>query len=419
MTDIQPSGPNAGGVVATYSGKNWAEPPKQCAIDYCQEDMALAARNQVGSSFKPYVLATAVRQGISINSVLDGRSPLCIPPDSMPNTMAKVEAKSSCKAPYYGVANDEGDIPQSQPAKMTPAIAYSLNTAFVDLTHQIGTNNVIKLAEMLGVDPASLNGYQGDTGLAIGIASLSSEEQASTMATFANGGTYVTPHVIAKLSDSSGNNMHLKITRTQLFNQQQAGAIDYALSKDVVYGTAKDNGGMPDGREVIAKTGTTEKGQAAWSLGAIPQQAIAVGMFTDKQNQSLNGVGGLPGYGGEWPTKIWRSYADIALANLPPQPFPPPYFGGRILNQAPLPKPKPAPAPSASPTPKAKPSCDPTAGTCGKHKNSPPPCLPGDPNCSSPSSPPSSPPPTLPLPGGGGGGGGGRGAATDANRMGG
>jgi membrane peptidoglycan carboxypeptidase len=424
MTVIQPSGPDAGGVVATYSGKNWAEQPQQCAKDYCQEDMALAARNQVGSSFKPYVLATAARQGISIKSTLDGRSPLCIPPDSMPNTQAKVEPTANCKAPWYGVSNDQGDIPVSKPADMTTAMALSLNTAYVDLTHQIGTNNVIKTAESLGVDPNSLNPYQGDTGIAIGIASLSSEEQASTFATFANGGWFVQPHVIKKLADGSGNNVPLKITRAQILNPQQDAAVDYALSKDTIYGTAQANGAMADGRPIIGKTGTTEKGQAAWFLGAIPQYAASVGMFTNTQKQTLNGIGGLPGYGGEWPTKIWHTFAEAEFANLPVQNFPPPYFGGRLLRQAPLP---PTPKPKApTPTPKATSTCDPLSGSCGKHK-SPPPCLPGSPGCNSPQ-PTNSPPPTLPLPGGGGGGNGGgpggggaagQGAAVTARRMGG
>jgi membrane peptidoglycan carboxypeptidase len=431
MTVIQPSGPNAGGVVATYSGKNWAEQPQQCAKDYCQEDMALAARNQPGSSFKPYVLATAVREGISIKSVLDGRSPLCIPPDSMPNTKAQVMNKAACNSQHpgwYSVANDQGDITTSKPADMTSAMAYSLNTAYVDLTHQVGTDNVIKLADALGVDPNSLSGFRGDTGIALGIASLSSEEQASTFATFASGGWYVTPHVIAKLGDNGGNNIHLKITRTQVFNPQQAGAIDYALSKDSVYGTAKRFGAMPDGRELISKTGTTENAQAAWYIGAIPQYAVSVGMFTNDQSgktkQSLNGVGGLPGYGGDWPTKIWRSFADTAMAGLPDEPFPAPYFGGRMLQQAP-PPPKPKPTPTQAPTPKPTKTCDPASGTpCGKHK-SPQPCLPGDPTCTTPQ-PSNSPPPTGGLFGGGGGGpggggtnGGGGGAAVEARRMGG
>jgi membrane peptidoglycan carboxypeptidase len=439
MTVIQPSGPNAGGVVATYSGKNWAEDPQDCAKDYCQEDMALAARNQVGSSFKPYVLATAVHQGISIRSTLDGRSPLCIPPDSEPTTPAKAMPKSQCGQPntpyynWYPVANDTGDIPVSKPADMTAAIAYSLNTAFVDLTHQIGTDNVIKMAESLGVDPNSLKNYEGDTGIAIGIASLSSEEQASTFATFANGGTYVTPHVIRKITDGSGNNVPLKITRTQLFTPQQAGAIDYALSKDVVYGTAVTYGALSDGREVIAKTGTTEKSQAAWFVGAIPQYSVAVGMFTNTQSQTLNGVGGLPGYGGDWPAKIWHTFAEAKLVNLPIENFPQPYLLGRLLNEIPpQTKPKPKPTPTRQEGPKPKQTCDPFTGLCGGghgHHNSAPPCLPGDPTCSTPSQPTSTPTPTFSFPGGGGGGpggGGGGGAATgglgtavDPRRMGG
>ena len=49
--------------------------------------MAVYNREQVGSSFKPYVLSTAVKQGMNVQtSTLDGYNNLCIPPDSAPST---------------------------------------------------------------------------------------------------------------------------------------------------------------------------------------------------------------------------------------------------------------------------------------------------------------------------------------------
>src|SRR5215470_4628292 len=70
-----------GAVLAMYSGPNYNKN---------QYDNALLSRNQVGSSFKTYVLATAVDQGMNVQtSILDGDSPLWIPPDSSPTTFAK------------------------------------------------------------------------------------------------------------------------------------------------------------------------------------------------------------------------------------------------------------------------------------------------------------------------------------------
>ncbi|MGH3158529.1 MAG: penicillin-binding transpeptidase domain-containing protein, partial [Streptosporangiaceae bacterium] len=72
--------PSTGAILAMYSGPSYTR--KGC---HCQYDNALLSRNQVGSSFKTYVLATAVKQGMSVQtSLLNGDSPLQIPPDSSP-----------------------------------------------------------------------------------------------------------------------------------------------------------------------------------------------------------------------------------------------------------------------------------------------------------------------------------------------
>ena len=68
--------------------------------------------------------------------------------------------------------------------------------------------------------------------MALGIASLTVEEQATTFATLADGGEYVTPHVIAQITEN-GNNIPLKITRRQVLTPAQAADVDYALSFDV------------------------------------------------------------------------------------------------------------------------------------------------------------------------------------------
>ncbi|MGE5289932.1 MAG: transglycosylase domain-containing protein [Micromonosporaceae bacterium] len=406
--------PGTGDVVAMYSGPNWAESTKKCRRDLCRVDMAMQSRNQVGSSFKPYVLAAAVHQGISIKSILNGNTPLCVPDDYHPMMLAvrgtSMGNSISCPTTpdgWYGVANDMGDITVSKPMDMTHAISYSLNTAFVDLTHRIGTKNVISMARSLGVNTApyptgsDLSQKVHQTGIAIGIASLTAQEQATTFASFANNGTYVSAHVIKKLFDSHGNRVPLKITRMRVLSPGEAADTDYALSQDTVYGTAT-NAAMTDGRQIIGKTGTTERGQAAWFVGAIPQYSAAVGMFTNKQSQTLNGVGGLPGYGGEWPAKIWHTFAEEVFAGLPAEQFPPPVFGGQTLKLAQLPVVR-------HQRPPRNPGCNPFNPFCGRGKKTRPPCVSGVvlPGCPSqapsptPSFPVPNPTPSLPAPGGG------------------
>jgi len=69
--------PSTGEIWAMYSGPNFNA--KNCNVVRCQWDMALQNREQVGSSMKPYVLALARQQGMSVKtSTLDGYSPLWI-----------------------------------------------------------------------------------------------------------------------------------------------------------------------------------------------------------------------------------------------------------------------------------------------------------------------------------------------------
>jgi hypothetical protein len=128
-------------------------------------------------------------------------------------------------------------------------------------------------------------------------------------------------------------------------------------------------------------------------------------MFTNQQNakaggQSLNGVGGLPGYGGNWPAMIWHSFAEKEFAQLPVQDFPTPSLGGtawNLVGQGQFP-PRPKPHRSAShPTPPPRPTpthtCNgvPVGQGCGHH-SSPPATPPPSPSPTSPSPSPSCPP---------------------------
>ena len=77
--------------------------------------------------------------------------------------------------------------------------------------------------------------------IALGTASLTVEEQATTFATLAAGGKYATPHVIKQLTQN-GNNVPLKITYRQVLTPAQAADVDYALSFDTINGTAAAQG---------------------------------------------------------------------------------------------------------------------------------------------------------------------------------
>ena len=363
--------PGTGAIVAMYGGPNYAKR---------QLNMALQSRNQVGSSFKPYVLATAVAQGMNVKtSVLDGYASICSPDDKFPMVLsvrASGIGQSACPTSppdgWFNFSSDEANGPVS----VAQASALSLNTAYGDLIHRVGTQNVISMAKQFGVNTAAypagsgLQDMLGQSGIALGQASLTVEEQANMFATLAAGGKFVTPHVVAKITTSTGVQVPLRIVNYPVLTAPQAADVDWALSFDTVYGTAT-NAAMADGRPIIGKTGTTNDAQSAFFIGAIPQYSLAVGIFTNKQTQSLNFLGGQSqgGYGGTWPALIWHTFAEDEFAKLPIAPLPkPPFAGSKWIQVLPAPPqhhhhhPGPSVTPTPFPTPTPGTGCNPLFG---------------------------------------------------------
>src|SRR5436190_3660512 len=336
-----------------YNGTGKVITSKLCAKIKCEWNMAVQNREQVGSSFKPYVLAAAVKAGMNVQtSTLNGFNNLYIPPDDQP-MMYSTTAQTPRS---YLVHNDS----RSENGPYTPqiAMAVSINTAYTDLWHRVGGPAVATMAQQFGVNTnaacitASCSGtgkMENEAGVALGQASLTVVEQATMLATIDNGGVYHSAHVIASIHQNSQNSappIPVKTTSYPVFssdptvNKNQATQVQYAMSKDdAPYGTAP-GAGMSNGQEIIAKTGTTNSAQSAFFIGAIPSQAMAVALFTNQQGQgheTLDLLGGLSqgGMGGTWPASIWHAYAEDQFVPLGVEPFPAPVFTGQTWNQVP------------------------------------------------------------------------------------
>ena len=360
--------PGSGAIQAVYGGPGYTGKEyngtgkvitgKLCAKIKCEWNMAVQNREQVGSSFKPYVLAAAVKAGMNVQtSTLNGFNNLYIAPDSTPSaysTTTQVDLS-------HIVQNDS----PSENGPYTPqmAMAVSINTAYADLWHRVGGTAVANVAQELGVNTkkACITSRCPGTpamahlaGLALGQASLTVLEQASMLATIDNGGVYHNAHIVASIGHNTQNSappIPIKITSYPVFspdptaNKNLASQVQYAMSKDdAPYGTAPGTA-MSNGQEIIGKTGTTDSAQSAFFIGAIPSQTLAVAMFTNEQGskmgeakQTLDLLGGLSqgGMGGTWPASIWHTYAENMFVPLGVEPFPAPVFTGQTWNQVPL-----------------------------------------------------------------------------------
>ena len=366
--------PSNGQIIAMYPGPGQNMSVKKCAALDCQLNTAVYAREQVGSSFKPYVLAAAVADGMNVKTSTLNASPLlCVPPDSpessglalsKPDVVVTGNTLScpSSENSYFAVENDGGEV-IGNPKKgggttVQNALAQSSNTAFTDLTHRVSTSNVIRMADNLGVNINSFPNGSGLTdklhqvGLALGTASLTVNEQTTMLSALAANGVYHQSHIVKYWQLTDGPEQMPKVeshgvldpsnpTNNALLDSQ----VQYAMGMTTVDGTGTSAAYGLGNRQIIAKTGTTTNSHAGFFIGAIPQYSLVVGMFTKSQDpnspESLVPLTG-GGFGGYWPAKIWNTFALAEFANLPSESFQNPVFTGAAWNQVgKLPKPKP------------------------------------------------------------------------------
>jgi membrane peptidoglycan carboxypeptidase len=341
--------PHTGEIVAEYPGKGQGMTAAACAAADCDDNTAVYTREQVGSSFKPYVLATAVSQGMNVKtSILDTSPYACIAPDqsseySVPLTASAYAAdhqSGGCLlSDGYPVENDSGEqigknIGTSSGApvfsdNVQDALAQSSNVGFTDLAHRVGTKNVASMAANFGVNVTSDGSqldtptYLGQVGMALGIAPLTVNEQTQMLATIADNGMYHQAHIIKYWQQvANGSEQMPSLAEHVVLTPSQDAQVQYAMEMTTIDGTADQTVtyGQQAPGTVIGKTGTTSSSHAGFFIGSTTQYTLVVGMFTKSQADSYpNNLGmlGGGGFGGYWPAKIWNTFAESEFSSTP------------------------------------------------------------------------------------------------------
>ncbi len=308
---------STGQIKAFYGGPD----PTQYA------NQSLVQRQQAGSAFKPYVLATALEQGISLRSVYDGDSPKEFPGLAQP-------------------VNNDSNVSYG-PVDLIQSTKDSINTSYVQLAIEVGPQAVIDTALAAGIPEKQLETAEVGPNIALGTMSVAAVDQAAGFATFANGGYHMPQHLIVSVVDTeSGEELVpndadiLEAGGTQAFSADTAADATYAMQQVI---TPDHNARLDDGRPMAGKTGTSNNAVSAWFVGFVPQYSTAVGLHrTDGQPLVLPGESSISG--GQMPSRLWKALMTKVLEDVPPEEFPEPVYGGEVRNNAPTPTPDPSPS---------------------------------------------------------------------------
>jgi penicillin-binding protein 1A len=290
--------PRNGAVRAMVGGNNYRT---------SQFNLAVQGERQPGSSFKPFVLATALRQGISPETRFDSEPQLIDLGD-------KFWPVSNYDDAYFGSL----DLEQ--------ATIESDNTVYAQLTQLVGSKKVAEMAERLGIR-SELEGFYA---IGLGVEAVNPLELARAYSTFANGGRRVDgamvgdkPRVFEEVNENGRRTLFNRPVRRRVMGPTQAAILNSILQNAVSQGTGT-RAQLPN-RPVAGKTGTTENYADAWFVGYTPQLAVAIWVgYPESPKPMLTEFHGEPVTGGSFPALIWKSFAERALRGKRPQYFPEP-----------------------------------------------------------------------------------------------
>lgn len=268
-------------------------------------NIALAER-QPGSSFKPFVYATAFKKGYTPETVVFD---------------LKTQFSTNC-APDNFTSNDGCYSPDNYdhafrgPVSLKNALAQSLNIPAVKVLYLAGIKESLKMARDMGITTLTNPNQYGLT-LVLGGGEVKLLEMVGAYGTFANEGVRNELESIIRIEDSSGTVLEEPSPRPKpILDRNIALQISDILSDNVartpLYGP--NSSLYFPGRDVAAKTGTTNDKRDAWVLGYTPN--LVVGAWAgNNDNRSMSEISGLI------ITPLWRAFMDEALKKIPSKSF--------------------------------------------------------------------------------------------------
>ena len=264
------------------------------------------ADRQPGSSFKPFVYATAFEKGYTPETVLF----------DLKTQFSNACAPNNFSDVYPCYSPENYDHKFRGPITLRNALAQSVNIPAVKLVWLAGVDNSIKTAERLGLTTLEDAKRYGLT-LVLGGGEVKLVEMVGAYGVFANDGLRNPHTALLSVEDKDGNVLEeFEKRESRVMEPQVARQISSILSdneaRTPLYG-ANSQLHFP-GTDVAAKTGTTNENRDAWVIG-YTTSLVAGAWAGNNRTESMNQISGLI------VTPMWREFMDVALEKYPPGKF--------------------------------------------------------------------------------------------------
>ena len=293
--------PQTGGIKAWVGGINYK---------YFQYDHVGQGARQVGSTFKPFVYATAIEQlGMSpCDTIIDG--PFIIRKGRHHVTEDWEPRNSDNK--YRGMVT------------LKQGLAHSINTISAKLIDKVGPEAVVELAHKLGIK----SDIPAQPSIALGAVDITVEDMVAAYSTFANQGVYIKPQFISRIEDKSGVVIYEPIPESHdVLNKDIAFAVIKLLEGVTEVGSGvrlrTQGGGSGDNRwtgypynftnPIAGKTGTTQNQSDGWFMGMVPN--LVTGVWVGCEDRSARFKSITYGQGATAALPIWAIFMKLCYAD--------------------------------------------------------------------------------------------------------
>ena len=279
-----------------------------------QYDQVFQGRRQIGSTFKPFLYATAIDQ-LRLS-----------PCDLLPDALYCIEPFKHGNVESWCPKNSGDRYGRTRTLKN--ALANSINTISARLMDRVGPRPVIDLAKKMGIKSR----LPKVPSIALGTPDISLFEMVGAYSTFANKGIYIKPIIITRIEDKNGTILFEVIPETTDVLSEESAYVTINLLK----GVTEEGSGMRlrhEGAEVsnlvfqnvvtgypykfenpiAGKTGTTQNQSDGWFLGMVPN--LVTGVWVGGEDRSIHFKDIAYGQGATMALPIWALFMKSVYDN--------------------------------------------------------------------------------------------------------